>query len=103
MISTIHYSKIHFPTIVANHLKRNEISVESLKVVDNSLSHIQIAGLEDEEKTYRVSYVNLYSTFGDFLRKKVERVELENVVVKIKESQSFPRHFYADLTHSPGH
>ncbi len=88
MISTIHYSKIHFPTIVSNHLKRNEISVESLRVVDNSLSHIQIAGLEDAEKTYRVSYVNLYSTFGDFLRKKVERVELENVVVKIKESQN---------------
>lgn len=88
MISTIHYSKIHFPTIVGNHLKKNEISVESLKVVDNSLSHIQIAGLEDAEKTYRVSYMNLYSTFGDFLRKKVERVELENVVVKIKENQN---------------
>ncbi len=86
MIATIHYSKIHFPTIVSNHLKRNKITVESLKVVDNSLSHIQIAGLEDEEKTYRVSYMNLYSTFSDFLKKKVERIELENVVVKIKDT-----------------
>ena len=85
MICTIHYSKIHFPAIVASHLKRSEISIESLKVVDDSLSQIQIAGLEDEEKTYRVSYVNLYSTFGDFLRKKVDRVEFENVVVKIKD------------------
>ena len=86
MLSAIHYSKIHFETIVSNHLKRNEISAQSLKVEGDSLSRIQATDLEDAAQTYHISYMNLYSTFGDFLRKKVERIELDNVVVKIKDT-----------------
>lgn len=86
MILTINYSRIHFPTIVERYLKKHELIVESSTVTDSTLSQIKITNIQDKNKTYNVKTVNLYSTFGDFLRKKVHRIEFDKVTVRIKDT-----------------
>ena len=86
MILTINYSRIHFKTIVERYLQKHELRVDNLEVTDSTLSQIKITNVRDKNRTYNVRTVNLYSTFGDFLRKKVHRIEFDKVTVRIKDT-----------------
>ncbi len=85
MILTINYAKTHFPIIVETYLKRHNIEVESLEVSDNTLSRIRLSNVQDANNSYHIRNMYLYSSFGDFLRKKVHRVEFDYLTVKIKD------------------
>ncbi len=87
MILTINYARTHFPIIVETYLKHHNIEVESLEVSDNTLSRIKLSNVQDASRTYRIRNMNLYSSFGDFLRKKVHRIEFDYLTVKIKDNE----------------
>ncbi len=88
MIITINYSKMNFPNIVEHYLKRNKIEVETLKVEDNSLSKIRLTNVQDKDKTYHIRNMFLHSSFGDFLRRKIHRVEFDYLTIKITDTGS---------------
>ncbi len=88
MIFTINYARTHFPIIVETYLKRNNIEVETLEVSDNTLSRIRLSNVQDMNNSYHIRNMYLYSSFGDFLRKKVHRVEFDYLTVKIKDTGS---------------
>ncbi len=87
MILTINYARTHFPIIVETYLKHHNIEVESLEVSDNTLSRIKLSNVQDSERTYRIRNMYLYSSFGDFLRKKVHRVEFDYLTVKVQDNE----------------
>lgn len=86
MIIAINYSKTNFPKIVEHYLKRNKIEAETLKVEDDTLSRIKLTNVQDKDKSYHIRNIYLHSTFGDFLKKKVHRVEFDYLTIKITDT-----------------
>ena len=87
MILTINYARTHFPIIVETYLKHHNIEVESLEISDNTLSRIKLSNVQDANRTYRIRNMYLYSSFGDFLRKKIHRVEFDYLTVKVQDEE----------------
>lgn len=85
MILTINYARTHFNTIVETYLKRHNIEVESLET-DNTLSRIKLSNVQDANQSYRIRNMYLYSSFGDFLRKKIHRIEFDYLTAKIQDT-----------------
>ncbi len=86
-LSILIYSYMRFPEFIRDYFQRSQIAVQDLKIDDYDFSKIEIHDLSDSSGTYTIKNVTIYSSFSDFLRRRVKSVVIDGVSVKIKETK----------------
>ncbi len=80
------YSYMHFPEFVRDYFERNKIAVKELKIDNYDFSKIEVRDLVDPSGTYTIKKVTIYSSFSEFLQRRVKSVVIDGVTMKISET-----------------
>ena len=91
-------SYIRFPDYVKSYLAQNGILYEDIKIPGYVVSQVELYGLHNQDKTYRIDHVSVSSTFADFLNRRAKNVSLKGVKLDV-ESGNQSAGFLAAINH----
>ena len=77
------YSRMRLPLYLENFFDDHHLKYDSLKIVDYSLSKIEIRGLHDNENIYKIPLLIVNSTFADFLRGHIRTITVDDLELNL--------------------
>ncbi len=90
-------SFVELPLKLENFFKEHNIQYDSLKMVDYSLSQINIVNLHDTQNLYQVPDIRVHSTFGDFLKNRILALDIDGLKMNLQTGQKNTLQWVSEL------